>query len=222
LTARFWNWGWVFDHLDVFRAAILQHLWLTVLAVGFGLLISFPLSILAYRRQRLYPPIAWTTGLLYTIPSLALFALLTPLTGLSTLTAEIGLVGYTLLILIRNIVTGLDGVPGDVKEAARGMGYTERQILWRVEVPLALPAIVAGLRIATVTTIGLVTVTALIGKGGLGFVMLAGFRRLFPRITILVAVALSVLLAVLADAVLLRGERLVSPWARARTARAPA
>lgn len=221
MTPSFWNWEWVFGHLDVFRDRILQHMWLTVLAVGIGLLISFPLAILAHRRRSLYPPIAWTTGLLYTIPSLALFAMLLPFTGLSTVTAEIGLVSYTLLILIRNIVTGLAGVPADVREAARGMGYTERQILWRVEVPLALPAIVAGLRIATVTTIGLVTVTSLIGQGGLGALMLAGFRRLFPRITILLAVVLSVLLAVLVDAALIRGQRLVSPWAR-RTARAPA
>jgi osmoprotectant transport system permease protein len=221
VTPSFWNWEWVFGHLDVFRDRILQHLWLTVLAVGIGLLISFPLAILAHRRRRLYPPIAWTTGLLYTIPSLALFAMLLPFTGLSTVTAEIGLVSYTLLILIRNIVTGLAGVPADVREAARGMGYTERQILWRVEVPLALPAIVAGVRIAAVTTIGLVTVTSLIGQGGLGALMLAGFRRLFPRITILLAVVLSVFLAVLVDAALLRGQRLVSPWAR-RTARAPA
>jgi osmoprotectant transport system permease protein len=219
-AASFWNWDWVFGHLDLIRDQILQHLWLTFLAVAIGVLISFPLAVVAYRRHRLYSPIAWTTGLLYTIPSLALFSLLVPFTGLSTLTAEIGLVSYTLLILIRNIVTGLAGVPGDVKEAARGMGYTHRQILWRVEMPLALPAIVAGARIAVVTTIGLVTVTALIGLGGLGFLMLAGFRRLFPQIAILVGVALSVALAVIADALLLRGQRLLSPWARAARARA--
>lgn len=219
-AASFWNWDWVFGHLDLIRGQILQHLWLTFLAVGIGFLISFPLAVVAYRRRRLYSPIAWTTGLLYTIPSLALFSLLVPFTGLSTLTAEIGLVGYTLLILIRNIVTGLAGVPGDVKDAARGMGYTDRQVLWRVELPLALPAIVAGARIAVVTTIGLVTVTAMIGLGGLGFLMLAGFRRLFPQIAILVGVVLSVALAVIADALLLRGQRLLSPWARAGRARA--
>jgi osmoprotectant transport system permease protein len=219
-AASFWNWDWVFAHLDLIRDRILQHLWLTFLAVAIGFLISFPLAIVAHRRRRLYSPIAWVTGLLYTIPSLALFSLLLPFTGLSTLTAEIGLVSYTLLILIRNIVTGLAGVPGDVKDAARGMGYTDRQILWRVEMPLALPAIVAGTRIASVTIIGLVTVTALIGKGGLGFLMLAGFRRLYPDIAILVGVMLSVALAVTVDALLLRGQRVLSPWARAARARA--
>lgn len=219
IAASFWNWSWVFDHLDLIRERLLQHLWLTFLAVAIGFLISFPLAILAHRRRRLYSPIAWVTGLLYTIPSLALFSLLLPFTGLSTLTAEIGLVTYTLLILIRNIVTGLAGVPGDVKDAARGMGYTDRQILWRVEMPLALPAIVAGMRIASVTIIGLVTVTALIGQGGLGFLMLAGFRRLYPDIAILVGVVLSVALAVILDAVLLRGQVLLSPWARAARAR---
>lgn len=220
IAASFWNWSWVFDHLDLIRERLLQHLWLTFLAVAIGFVISFPLAVVAHRRRRLYPPIAWTTGLLYTIPSLALFSLLLPLTGLSTLTAEIGLVSYTLLILIRNMVTGLAGVPTDVKDAARGMGYTEAQVLWRVELPLALPAIVAGTRIAAVTTIGLVTVTALIGKGGLGALMLAGFRGLYPEIVVLLAVGLSVALAVVADALLLGGQRILSPWARAARARA--
>jgi osmoprotectant transport system permease protein len=220
IAASFWNWSWVFDHLDLIRERLLQHLWLTFLAVAIGFVISFPLAVVAHRRRRLYPPIAWTTGLLYTIPSLALFSLLLPLTGLSTLTAEIGLVSYTLLILIRNMVTGLAGVPTDVKDAARGMGYTEGQVLWRVELPLALPAIVAGTRIAAVTTIGLVTVTALIGKGGLGALMLAGFRGLYPEIAVLLAVGLSVALAVIADALLLSGQRILSPWVRAARARA--
>lgn len=219
-AASFWNWDWVFDHLDLIQERILQHLWLTFLAVAIGFLISFPLAVVAHRRHRLYSPIAWTTGILYTIPSLALFSLLVPFTGLSTLTAEIGLVGYTLLILIRNVVTGLAGVPMDVKDAARGMGYTDGQILWRVEIPLALPAIVAGLRIATVTTIGLVTVTALIGKGGLGALMYGGFRGLYPDIVILLAVALSVAIAVVADGLLLGGQRALSPWAGAARVRA--
>jgi osmoprotectant transport system permease protein len=210
----FWNWEWVGTHLDLIGEKLGEHLWLTLLAVGFGLVVSFPLAILAHRRARTYPAITWVTGLLYTIPSLALFALLVPFTGLSTLTAEIGLVSYTLLILIRNAVTGLGGTPEDVKEAARAMGYSERGVLWRVELPLALPVIVAGIRIATVTTIGLVTVTALIGKGGLGALMLGGFRRLYPQIAILVGVALSVALAVAADRLLLRAQRALTPWAR--------
>ncbi len=217
----FWDWEWVFSHLDLIGQRLLEHVWLTFLAVGIGLLISFPLAIYAFRHPRSYPPITWLTGLLYTIPSLALFALLVPFTGLSTLTAEIGLVGYTLLILIRNTATGLSGTPADVREAARGMGYTPRQLLWRVEVPLAMPVNIAGARIATVTTIGLVTVTALVGKGGLGALMLGGFRNLYPDVAVLVGVALSVILALAADGLLLGAQRVLTPWAgatRVRTA----
>jgi osmoprotectant transport system permease protein len=216
----FWNWEWVFDHSGLFGERLLQHLYLTALAVVIGLLISLPLAILAYRRRRLYAPVTWVTGTLYTIPSLALLALLVPITQLSTLTAEIALVSYTLLILIRNTVTGLLSVPEDVKEAARGMGYTSGQLLWKVEMPLAMPAIVAGIRIATVTTIGLVTVTALIGRGGLGAVMLGGFRNLYPEIAILVAVILSVALAVASDGGILLFQRFLTPWARSARATA--
>jgi osmoprotectant transport system permease protein len=208
----FWDWEWVFDHLGLIGDRALQHVTLTAIAVGVGLVISFPLAVLAYRHPRLYPPTAWITGILYTIPSLALFSLLLPFTGLSILTAEIGLVSYTLLILIRNTVTGLAGVPEDVKEAAHGMGYTRRQLLWRVEVPLALPALVAGLRIASVTTIGLVTVTALIGKGGLGALMLGAFRNLYPEIMIVVGLGLSVTLALTFDVLLLAAQRGLTPW----------
>jgi len=216
----FWDWDWVGGHLDLVQEQLLEHLWLTSLAVGIGFLISMPLAILAHRRRRLYAPITWVTGTLYTIPSLAAFAMLLPFFGLSTTTALIPLVTYTLLIFIRNAVTGLRGVDTDVKEAARGMGYSDRQLLWRVELPLAFPAIVAGLRIATVTTIGLVTVTAVIGKGGLGALMLGGFRRLYPEIAVVVGVALSVALAVAADGALLVIQRLVAPWHRAAQARA--
>jgi osmoprotectant transport system permease protein len=215
----FWNWTWVVDHLDLIRGRLFQHLWLTFIAVGVGFFISLPLALLAYQRRRLYAVVTWVTGILYTIPSLAAFALLLPFFGLSSLTAEIPLISYTLLILIRNVVTGLRGVDEDVKEAARGMGYANRQLLWRVELPLALPAIVAGVRIATVTTIGLVTVTALVGKGGLGSLMLGGFRNLFPEIAIVVGVTLSVALAVAADSLLLGTQRMVAPWARAARAR---
>ena len=192
---------------------------ITVIAVAVGFALSFAASIAIHRRRRLYGPFAAASGFLYTIPSLALFAFLVPFTGLSTTTAEIGLVSYTLLILIRNVVAGLDGVPDDVKESARGMGYTSRQLLWRVEVPLALPVIVAGVRIATVTTIGLVTVTALIGLGGLGYFILLGLDRFFST-AIVVGGALSVVFAALADALLLLVERRLTPWARAREARA--
>jgi osmoprotectant transport system permease protein len=145
--------------------------------------------------------------------------ILVPIFHLTTTTAEIGLVSYTLLILIRNIVSGLEGVPADTKEAALGMGYTRRQLLWKIELPLALPVIIAGIRIATVTTIGLVTVTALIGKGGLGQFILQGLQQFFSTPTILGAV-LSVLLALAADGLLLLAQRLLTPWARAARGRA--
>jgi len=209
------RWSWVGSHLDLVRSRFLEHIELTVLAVVIGFVISFPLAVYAHRHHRVYAPITFVAGLLYTIPSLALFVLLIPLTGLSVESAEIGLVSYTLLILIRNIVAGLAGVPEDAKEAARGMGYTNRQLLWRVEVPLALPVIVAGVRIATVTTIGLVTVTALIGKGGLGYFILLGLQQFFPTPTVLGSV-LSVALALAADGLLLWAQRLVTPWARVR------
>jgi osmoprotectant transport system permease protein len=214
------NWEWVVEHTDVIGRQLGQHLYLTGLAVGIGLAISLPVSVYVHRHRRFYPPVTGVAGVLYTIPSLALFALLLPFTGLGTDTAEIGLVSYTLLILIRNTVAGLDGVPEDVKDAAQGMGYTRRELLWRVEIPLALPVIVAGVRIATVTTIGLVTVTAIVGKGGLGFLMLAGFRNLFPEVAVLLGVILSVALAVAADALLLTGQRILTPWASATAARA--
>ena len=211
------RWDWVLDHLDEVWLAAGEHVWLTSLAVTIGFLISFPIGVYAFQHRRTYGPITAVSGILYTIPSLALFAALTPITGLSTTTAEIGLVSYTLLIIIRNVVGGLDGVSADVKEAARGMGYTGRQMLWKVEIPLALPAIIGGLRIATVTTIGLVTVTALLGKGGFGYFILFGLSRTFSTAIILGGV-LSALLAVIADILLLRVERVLVPWARSRTA----
>ena len=210
---EFFRWQWVLDHLEEIRVQGLEHLQLMFLVVAIGLAIAFPLSVYAYHHRWFYGPLTVVTGILYTIPSLALFALLTPFTGLSFTTAEIALVGYTLLILIRNIVAGLSGVPPDVREAAIGMGYSERQLLWRVELPLALPIIAAGIRIATVTTIGLVTVTALIGQGGFGYFINLGLSRFFPTATVLGAV-LSIALAVIADQLLLMLERRLSPWAR--------
>lgn len=209
------RWEWVIDNLDDIWASTIEHVWLTFLAVTIGFAISFPLGIVAARHGRLFGPIVGVTGTLYTIPSLALFAALVPFTGLSTTTAEVGLVSYTLLILVRNIVAGLQGVSEDAREAAVGMGYTSRQLLWRVELPLALPAIVAGLRIATVTTVGLVTVTAMIGKGGLGSFILFGLTRSFAT-AIVVGAVLSVALAVLADVFLLLVERRLAPWSRVR------
>jgi osmoprotectant transport system permease protein len=183
-----------------------------VIAVGVGFVIAFALSLLILRVPRAEGPITWITGTLYTIPSLALFALLIPYTGLTILTAEIGLVGYTLLIFINNIVRGIRGVPADVREAAVGMGYTPREVLWRIELPLAAAVIIAGTRIATVSTIGLVTVTALIGQGGFGFLILIGLQRFFTTELIAGAV-LSVALAVVADALLVLLQRRLTPWA---------
>ena len=211
---EFFRWDWVVDNLDDVWLALGEHFYLTLLAVALGFLISFPVSIYVFRHRKFYGPVTAVAGILYTIPSLALFAVLIPITGLaSTLTAEIPLVIYTLLILIRNIVAGLDEVSDDVKEAARGMGYTNRQLLWKVELPLAMPTIVAGLRIATVTTIGLVTVTAIIGKGGFGYFILLGLTRTFSTAIVLGAV-LSMIFAVIADVALLRIERFLAPWTR--------
>jgi osmoprotectant transport system permease protein len=203
----------VFDHLGEIRHQLAEHLQLTGLAVGIGLLISFPVAVYAHRHRWSYTLATWVAGLLYTIPSLALFPLLIPFFGISFTTAEVGLVSYTLLILIRNIVAGLAGVPADVKEAALGMGLTRRQILWRVEVPLSLPVIMAGIRLAVVTTIGLVTVTYLIGLGGLGLFIKRGLRDFFST-EILVGGVLSVALAVAIDGILLVLQRLLTPWAR--------
>jgi len=216
----FVRWDWVGRNLDKLWGATKEHILLTVIAVGIGLVLSMLLALVALRWRRAYTPITWTAGVLYTIPSLALFAFLVPITGLSILTAEIGLVSYTLLILIRNIVAGIDGVPQPILEAARGMGYTERRLFIDIQLPLALPVIIAGIRIATVTTIGLVTITALIGQGGLGFFILRGLQ-LFSAIgttQILAGTVLSVILAMIADLTLLGLERLLTPWAHRKVA----
>ena len=175
------------------------------------------LSLVALRWRRAYGPITWFTGILYTIPSLALFTFFIPFFGLSMVTAEIALVSYTLLILVRNIVAGIEGVPDPVLESARGMGMTDRNLFLGVQLPLAVPVIIAGIRIATVSTIGLVTVTALIGQGGYGVFILRGIRRQFLT-EILVGTVLSVLLAVAADLALVALERRITPWARRREA----
>ena len=207
------QWDWIASHLDEFAFRLGEHIELTVIAVVVGFVIAFALSLLILRLPRAEGPITWITGTLYTIPSLALFALLIPYTGLTVLTAEIGLVGYTLLIFINNIVRGIRGVPADVREAAVGMGYTPREVLWRVELPLAAAVIIAGTRVATVSTIGLVTVTALIGQGGFGFLILIGLQRFFTTELIAGAV-LSVALAVVADALLVLLQRRLTPWAQ--------
>ena len=210
-------WEWIGRNLDAIWDKTLEHIVLTGIAVGIGLVVSILLSLVALRWRRSYAPITWVTGILYTIPSLALFVVLVPVTGLSVLTAEIGLVSYTLLILVRNIVTGIDGVPPEVLDAADGMGYTKWNRFLRVEIPLALPVIVTGIRLATVTIIGLVTVASLIGHGGLGFFILRGLNTFSSPIgttQIFVGTVLSVMLAVGADLSLVAAERAVSPWKR--------
>lgn len=209
------RWDWIGSNLAEIGARVIEHIELTLIAVVIGLAISFAFSLLIRWNGRLYLPITSVAGILYTIPSLALFAMLVPFTGLSTLTAEIGLVSYTLLILTRNIVGGLQSVPADAREAALGMGYTSSQLLWQVELPLALPVIIAGVRVATVTTIGLVTVTALIGQGGLGFLILRGIQQFFST-PLIVGAVLSILLAVTADGLLVLLQRLIVPWSAAR------
>ncbi len=210
--------GWIVRNLDEIGQRTLEHVLLTVIAIVIGFAISFVLALLIRRMSWLEAPIIGVSGVLYAIPSLALFAFLVPFTGIQNpLTAEIALVSYTILILLRNILAGLAAVPREVIEAADGMGYTRSQRLWKVELPVALPVIVAGLRIATVTIIGLVTVTALIGLGGLGYLIVdIGYRRFFLTATLVGSVG-AVLLAVIADRgfVLLQGA--LTPWARRRT-----
>ena len=213
------DWAWIGDHLNDVASRALEHVELTVLAVVFGLLISFTLEIIAYRHQRLQAPIASIASLLYTIPSLALISLLVTVTGFSYTTVVIPLTMYTLLILIRNILAGLEGVPEDARDAARGMGFTGRQMLWRVEIPLAMPVIIAGIRIATVSTIGLVTIAALIGRGGFGEFILDGLTEFFWT-PLLLGVVLSVALALIADLLLIGVGRLATPWTRSSAVRA--
>ncbi len=207
------NWTWLSTHVPVFVAALQEHVTLTLIAVGVGLLISLPMGVVAHRWRALRNPVLTLFGIFYTIPSIALFALLIPYTGLSVLTAEIGLVGYAVLILTRNVVVGLEAVPKDVLDAANGMGYRPLARLMRVELPLALPAIFAGIRIATVTTIGLVTITAVIGLGGLGQLILQGLVENFHT-PLVVATLLSIVLALVADLALAGSQRVALPWSR--------
>ncbi len=208
------DWTWIGGHLDDLASRMAQHLYLTAIAVLVGFAISFALAVLTVRRRRLYGPIVAITGLLYTIPSIALFPFFVVLTGLSDVTAEIPLVLYSLLIFIRNIVAGFDGVPLDVLESADGSGYTSWTRFRRIEVPLATPLIIAGIRLATVSTIGLVAITGLIGDrfGGFGFFIFEGIRHVFPTEIFAGALA-SILLAVAVDLLLVAAQRRLTPWA---------
>lgn len=207
------NWDWLVNHIPLVTTSLLAHLELTVITVAVAFAISLPVGVVVQRQPLLRGPVLTLFGIFYTIPSIALFALLIPYTGLSTLTGEIGLVSYALLIITRNVVVGLDAVPRDVLDAADGMGYRPFARLVRVDLPLAMPTIFAGVRIATVTTIGLITITAVIGQDSLGQLILTGLTDSFHT-PLVVGTALSVLLAFVADVALATAQRVAVPWAR--------
>ena len=205
---------WIADNLHKYWTPLAEHVWLTVASVAIGFAIAFTLGLVAYRRRALIAPITQITGILYTLPSVAVFFLLLPITGRGTVTALIALVAYTLLIIFRNVITGLEGVPEEARDAGLGMGLTARQLLWRVELPLALPEIMAGLRIAVTTTVGLASLAFLAGAGGLGDTI---FSDRFFRSNVLVAGGLCVLLAAVLDLIILAAQRALTPWRRAAT-----
>ena len=210
-------WGWVQDHWgDTLGPALWQHVELTVIAVVIGFAIAFPLALLAHRYRRLEQPFGALSALVYTIPSLALFQILVPFTGITWTTVEIALVGYTLVILFPNIVTGLRSAPDEVIEAARGMGLTRLQVLMRVELPLALPAIVGGLRIAVVSTVAIATIAATLLPKGLGYPIFLALKEPTPfKTEIYSAGLLSIALAIGADLLLVALRRVAVPWTRA-------
>jgi osmoprotectant transport system permease protein len=207
--------GWITDNFDRYLTPLWQHVFLTLVSVAIGFAIAFGLALLAHRRRWLAPPITQITGVLYTLPSVALFFLLLPLTGRGNTTAIIALVAYSLLILFRNIMEGFENVPAETRDAGRGMGLTPRQLLWRVELPLALPEIMAGLRIAVTTTVGLGSLAFLAGAGGLGEALFADINF---RSNVLVAGGLAVALAVVLDLLVLIVQKLLTPWTRAARA----
>ena len=208
LCGQYWS-----DYRPELTDATVQHLWITVVSVLLGLALAVPLALLARRNPAIESMVVGGTTIIYTIPSLALFSLLLPVTGLSATTVIIGLALYSLTILVRNVLTGLRAVPADVVESARGVGFSDARLLTRVELPLALPVIMAGLRVATVSTVALVTVGSIVSYGGLGNLMLRAVNTQF-KAQILAASVLVVLLAVLLDLVLVAVQRLLTPWTR--------
>jgi osmoprotectant transport system permease protein len=206
---------WVVANADQFVTPTIEHVYLVAVSVGLGFLIAFSLALLSHSRGWLVPPLTAFTGILYTIPSLAAFFILIPITGRGADTAIIALTAYTLQIIYRNIVTGLNGVDDGVKQAGRGMGLTDRQLLWRVELPLAIPEIIAGVRVATVTTVGLATLAVFAGGGGLGGEIL---DQITFRTRVATAAMIAVGLAILFDLLLLTIQRLSSPWKRVQQA----
>ena len=202
---------------DILTDALVQHVWITVVSVLLGLALAFPLALLARRYRRLEGIIVGATTAIYTVPSLALFALLLPFTGLTPATVIIGLALYSLTILVRNIVEGLKAVPADVRESALGMGYGRVRLLLGVELPLALPTLMAGLRVAFVSTVALATGGSIGGYGGLGNLLLQAVDSQF-KAQVLASGALCVVLAVFFDVLLVGLQRLLTPWTRARAA----
>jgi osmoprotectant transport system permease protein len=209
-------WGWVRDHWgDTLEPHLVQHVELTLIAVSIGFVLAFWLALLSHRLRALDQPIAITAGLIYTIPSLVAFQILIAYSGLSTTTVEIPLVGYSLVILYPNIVAGLRSPSPEVLEAARGMGLTGRQVLTRVELPLALPAIIGGLRVAVVSTVAVATIAALVGDRGLGYPIFLAMGLPTPfKTEIYSAGVLVVALALALDAVLVAARRTLVRWAR--------
>ncbi len=203
--------GWVLDNFDRYVDPLLQHVVLVAASVGLGFVIAFVMALASQRQRWLVPPFIGATGVLYTIPSLAFFFLLLPITGRGTDTAIIALTAYTLQIVYRNIVTGLANVPADTRDAGRGMGMTDRQLLWRVELPLAVPEIVAGLRIATVSTVAIATLAVFAGGGGLGSEIIAGSNITF-RTGVVTTSALLIGMAIAFDIVLLVAQRRLTRW----------
>jgi osmoprotectant transport system permease protein len=204
---------WIRENFaDRYTDPFWEHVYLTVVSVGIGFGIAFALAVIAHRRRWLTAPITAVTGALYTVPSIAAFLLLLPITGRGNLTAIVALVSYTLLIIFRNITTGLRNVPEESVDAARGMGLTPRQILWRVELPLAIPEILAGLRIAITTTVGLATLAFFAGGGGLGQAI---YSDIHFKSNVVAAGGLAVLLAAVLDLIVLVFQRLATPWRRA-------
>ena len=205
---------WIAENFDRYLGPLGDHVVLTVVSVAVGFGIATALALIAHRRRWLTGPFTGVTGVLYTIPSLSFFFLLQPITGRGNLTAIVALVSYTLLIIFRNVTTGLRNVPEETVDAARGMGLTERQLLWKVELPLAVPEIMAGLRIATTTTIGLATLAFFAGADGLGEFFATGQQRSFQS-NVVLAGGLAVLLAAAFDVLILGVQRAVTPWKRA-------
>jgi osmoprotectant transport system permease protein len=209
--------GWAADHADQFVQPALEHLVLVVVSVAAGFLIALGMAVLSHRRRWLVPTFTGASGVIYTIPSIALFLILLPITGRGNLTAIIALTLYTLQIIYRNIVTGLGNVPESSKDAGRGMGMTERQLLWRVELPLAVPEIIAGLRIATVSTVAIATLAIFAGAGGLGEpIYTDGLLRDVFKTAIVVASGLAIAMAVFFDALYVLLQRWLTPWRRVR------